>query len=841
MCVAGPGRARSVLKSLLKSTGLLLFIFCFLSLSVRGQKPSSLPLLPPEKSGPTRIPRLDERPTIDGLLTEEVWKRAARLKDFYQTNPGDNTAPSYPTEALIGYDSKTLYVGFRAFDEPEKVRATIARRDSFLETDDSVRILLDTFNDQRRAYVLAFNPLGVQQDGIRTEGVGVDFSVDILMESKGVRTKEGYTVEAAIPFKSLRYEAGRGKLWGVQVFRIIQRLNGEQDSWMPISRSNSSLLSQAGHITGLEGISTERTLELIPSLTVSETGKRVSSITPSIISSGPGQVDAGRFVNEPVGLDAGINVKLGLTPTITLDLAVNPDFAQVEADQLVVTTNQRFPIFFPEKRPFFLEGIDVFQTPLTALHTRAIVDPDLALKLTGKRGRNTFGLMVASDNGPGNFAGDERLNPANRHFLDRNASVAVARFKRDVGAASSLGFLATAYSFKPRDEPPTPFDLDTGDPCRAEKSLARTNTLAGFDGHFRLNESTTYDFQILGTTSRRCFFDAGEGRNVFRTGRGLAYSSTYDVTHRNWGWLLTAEGHTRDYRAEVGFTTRPNNNYDAFGFRYSTDPQPRARLLYWKLTTYSHIEYDFDARLQLWDADVTLYWYFRRSTNFWVAYRRGGERLFEEEFGPVRTAARAGAFFGESERTARRQHFIANFSSQPSAKYGLNLKVAYRMGTFDLDFGGGPKFSRVSPAALADPEAALDPGPGNLLDVTGSAFYQPTEALRLQLNFLKNRLVRDDTRRLAFDDNIYSLRATYRFTRFVDARARIDYTTLQARARAQLLFAWTPGPGTALYVGYNDDLNRNGFSPLSGQLEPGFRRQGRTFFIKLSYLLRRSF
>jgi Domain of unknown function (DUF5916)/Carbohydrate family 9 binding domain-like len=845
------------LKSMLKSN-LLLFIFCFLSLSVRGQDPAlsvgdgqgaarpavtrrSSAALPPEKSEPTLIPRFHEPPAIDGLLTDEVWKQAARLSDFYQTNPGDNTEPSYRTEALIGYDSKTLYLAFRAFDEPDKVRATIARRDSFLETDDSVRILLDTFNDQRRAYVLAFNPLGVQQDGVRTEGVGVDFSVDILMESKGVRTKEGYTVEVAVPFKSLRYESGRGKLWGVQVFRIIQRLNGEQDSWMPISRSNSSLLSQAGHITGLEGISTERTLELMPSLTISETGKRVSSVAPSIISTTPGVIDSGRFVNEPVRPDLGLNVKLGITPTITLDLAVNPDFAQVEADQLVVTTNQRFPIFFPEKRPFFLEGIDAFQTPLTPLHTRAIVDPDIAVKLTGKRGRNTFGLMAASDNGPGNFAGDDRLNPANSHFLDRNASVAVLRLKRDVGAASNIGFLATGYSFKGRDEPPTSFDLEVSDPCRAEKSLTRTNHLAGLDGHFRLSQSTTYDFQVLGTTSRRCFFDAVLGRSVFRAGRGFAYSTTYDVTNRNWGWLLVAEGHTRDYRAEVGFTTRPNNNYDAFGFRYSTDPNPARKLLYWKLTTYSHIEYDFDGRLQLWDTDATLYWYFRRSTNFWLAYRRGAERLFEEEFGPVRTEARAGTFFGESERTTRKQHFIASLSSQPSEKYGLNLKVAYRMGTFDLDFGGDGKFPRVSPAALTNPDAALDPGPGNLLDITGTAFYQPTATLRLQLNFIKNRLVRDDTRRVAFDDNIYSLRATYRFTRFMDARARVDYTTLQSRASAQLLFAWTPNPGTALYIGYNDDLNRNGFSPLSGLLEPGFRRNGRTFFLKMSYLFRRSF
>src|SRR5215207_6549530 len=169
--------------------------------------------LPTEKSRPVAVTRFERVPVIDGRLDEEVWKTAAVLKDFYQINPGDNTAPTYPTEALLGYDSHTLYIGFRCADDPTKVRATLARRDAILGTEDTVRILLDTFNDKRRAYVLAFNPLGVQQDGVRTEGSGVDFSVDVVMESKGVTTADGYTVEAAVPFKSLRYEAGEGKQW----------------------------------------------------------------------------------------------------------------------------------------------------------------------------------------------------------------------------------------------------------------------------------------------------------------------------------------------------------------------------------------------------------------------------------------------------------------------------------------------------------------------------------------------------------------------------------------------------------------------------------------------------
>jgi hypothetical protein len=799
------------------------------------------PAVPPEKSRPIAVTRFEKAPVVDGRLDEEVWKTAAVLKDFYQINPGDNVAPSYPTETLLGYDSRTLYIGFRCADDPTKVRATLAKRDAVLGAEDTVRVLLDTFDDKRRAYVLVFNPLGVQQDGVRTEGAGVDFSVDVVMESKGVITADGYTVEVAVPFKSLRYTAGKGRRWGVHVFRVIQRLDGEQDSWMPISRSDVSTLGQAGHITGFENLSTERTLELIPSLTVSETGRRVKSIPPGVLRATPGLVDQGRFVNGPAEPDPGLTVRFGITPTVTLDFAANPDFAQVEADQLVVTTNQRFPIFFAEKRPFFLEGVEIFQTPLTALHTRAIVDPDYAAKLTGKVGRDSFGILVASDNGPGNFIGDDRLSPRNFHYLDRNARAAVLRYKRDVGRDSNVGLIATSYDFKGREETPTDFDFETNDPCKAQKSLERGNRLGAVDGHFRVNKITNFDFQVAATTSGRCFFDAEAGRDIFRGGRGFAYTAVYDVTGRNFGWVLGAEGRTRDYRADLGFTQRTDNNYDWFGFRYSTDPKQKGWLVYWKVTSSGNVEYDFRGRLQFWDADVTAYGFLRRNTNFRLAYRRGGERLYEEEFGALRGPGRSGAFFGPAERSANRNDFVVVFSTTPGKQYGGQLRAAYRMGTFDLDSGGGPGFPRVSPAARADPDAPLDPGAGNLLDLSGYAYYQPTDALRVTFDYLKNRLVREDTRLVAFDDNIYSVRGAYQFTRFVAARARIDYTSLQSRARAQFLFAWTPNPGTAFYAGYNEDVNRNGHSPTSGLYEPGFRRNGRTFFVKMSYLFRKSF
>jgi len=301
-------------------------------------------VLPPEKSQPVNLPRFAKPPVIDGKLDDEVWQHATVLKDFYQVQPGDNIPPSKPTEVFLGLDAKFLYVAFHCYDEPDKVRATIAKRDDIFN-DDYVGILFDTFNDKRKAYEFDFNPLGVQADGVWTDGQNEDFSPDIVMESKGVITSDGWTVEVAIPFKSLRYVAGKDKLWGAHFWRRIKRFNNELDMWMPLNRDVSSWLSQAGHLGGLDGISTERTLELIPSLTLSETGNRKATLSQAQLKQMKVPFDPGRFVNDPIKFDPGLTGKYTITPNVVLDFAINPDFAQVEADQLVVTANQRFQSF----------------------------------------------------------------------------------------------------------------------------------------------------------------------------------------------------------------------------------------------------------------------------------------------------------------------------------------------------------------------------------------------------------------------------------------------------------------------------------------------------------------
>jgi hypothetical protein len=794
-------------------------------------------VLPPEKANPVAIPKFDKPPVIDGKLDEEVWQKAAVLKDFYQVQPGDNTPPSRPTEVLIGFDAKFLYIAFKATDEPDKVRATVAKRDNIFQ-DDYVGFFLDTFNDKRKAFEMFFNPLGIQGDGILTEGRGEDFSVDILMESKGIIHETGYDVEIAIPFKSLRFEAGKGKLWGAHFFRRIKRFENELDSWMPLSRSISSDLSQSGHLTGLEGIAVERTIELIPSLTVSQNGRFVRSFQPMPVPSDPG-----RLVNEPVVLDAGLTAKFIPSSAVTVDLAINPDFAQVEADQLVVTANQRFPIFFSEKRPFFLEGIDIFRTPVTAVHTRAIVDPDVAVKTTGKLGRNTFGLMVASDNGPGNLSADDRgalngclerraLDPRevcnNERFVDKNAYIGVLRLKRDIGKQNSLGLLATTYNF-----------------------IEKHNQLLAIDGRFRINKQTTTTFQILGTTSRNFFFDPNDGVTRYRTGNGLGYTGGYNVSGRNWGWELYSEGFTRDYRADVGFVQRTNSNF-SYGFlRYNSDPNPKKKIIHFHWHNFTHIDYDWQGRMYAWETENLVELQLPR--NSWVGFfwEPAYERVFDHEFGPTREAkpcnpfavADKCTFFGESnERSSSKQHLAFFAGSNYSKKIQFNGQVTHRWGHYDFDFGSGDKYPRVSPAALLlGQKAPLDPGRGNLLQINANVTYQPTNELRASFGLNHQSLRRYDTDLIAFRINILTTRATYQFTKATFARVILDYNTLNSRLRSQALLGWTPSPGTAFYAGYNDDLNYESRHPFTKEIVPGFRRNTRTFFIKMSYLIRRGF
>jgi hypothetical protein len=789
-------------------------------------------VVPPEKARPIKIPKIEAQLTIDGKPDEELWKQAAVFKDFYQTNPGDNTAPSKPTEVYVMYDEKHLYVAFKCWDDKDKIRATVAKRDNVFG-EDNVRLWLDTYNDQRRAYVLGFNPHGIQQDGIFTEGQGADFSVDIVMESKGVIEDWGWSVEIKIPFKSLRYSAGKGKMWGFNAARNIDRFNDEFDQWLPDDRNVSGFLSKHGKITGLDEIKTERTLEIVPSITLSETGRRVRTIPRYALA--PGAVDPGRFVNQPLKQDIGVTLKYTITPNITLDAAVNPDFAEIEADAPVVTANQRFPIFFEEKRPFFLEGADTFNSPLRIFNSRSIVDPDFAAKLTGKVGKTSFGFLVASDKAPGNYDEDDRNDPSVRprinEFLDKNAIFGVLRVKRDFGKANNLGFFATYRGFP-----------------------EQKNLVAGFDGRIKISPRLTSQFQVVGTTSRRCFFDSGfdpaanavqaqsnreicgggsfggvtlsgSAYNQYRTGNGIGYYVNMDYTTDTHGWFAEVGGRSKDYRADSGFTRRTNTNFAFFVNRFSTKSNAKAKIIRASWNQFTSMDYDWNGRLQGYNLGTNLNLTLQKNTYVYIEGGTFNEKLYEEEFGLKRSPTRPGAFSGAPTRGAWQQYVSGNINQTPHKKFNYGVFLGFINNAFDFDFGNSPQ----------------NPGTGKQFDAEIYMEYKPIDPLRTSISYRKSKLTRNDTGEESFDTNIFSVRSTYQFSRFTYTRLRLDYDTLSRNVSGQFLFGWNPNPGTAFYVGYNDNANYNGFSPYTGQLEPRFERNSRTFFIRASYLFRKSF
>jgi len=820
-----------------------------------------------QKALPVKVPRFDQSPTIDGKLDDEVWQHAAKLADFYQTSPGDNIAASKPTEVLLGFDTRCLYVAFHAYDDPSKVRASLAKRDDILN-DDYVGMLLDTFDSHRKAYELDFNPLGIQQDGLWQDPIfNEDFNPDFVMESKGSIVSDGYVVEVAIPFKSLSYQNGKNKLWGVHFYRRIKRINNELDSWMPIDRSFSGWMMQEGHISGLEGISNERTLEFTPSLTVSETGNRRATLNPTQVNAG--LMDRGKFVNDPVKLDLGLTGKFSIASNLKLDFAINPDFAQVEADQLVVTANQRFPIFFPEKRPFFLEGTDIFSTLINAVSTRSIIDPDVAMKLSGKMGTNSFSTLVASDNGPGNLSSEDRdfLNEspefiagtdhptANqvasvlarqarlRHLVNKNAIDGIFRFKRDIATGQSyIGFLATTYDF-----------------------AGISNRLASMDGLYSLDRQTTFSWQVLGSTSKDDFFFPKTGITVHKRENGFGYA--YDLTRNGRQLLVEASGNgeTQFFRTLIGFQTRVNFNRDGVFIQYTSEPKPKAKIVSWRIYANPSILFDWQGREHLANDEIEFQLNFRRQGTVGVGLDTGYERLFEEEFGtsrqagPVCVILNTCTFSGHSDERSTPNYKIYVFGGAALTRKITFFTIArFSGGNFDLDFGAGPRFPRVSPVAVAAREATaqglcavsplpaicnspLDPGPGTMFSMDASGSYQITRPLSFSFSLTTQRLKRYDTGLVAFSENLATFKTTYQFTRFVFVRGRIDFDSLASNVKGQFLFGWTPNPGTAIYVGYNDDLNTNGFNPFTGQFDSGVVRNARTFFIKMSYLFRRDF
>ncbi|HXT20140.1 MAG TPA: DUF5916 domain-containing protein, partial [Thermoanaerobaculia bacterium] len=374
-------------------------------------------------SGQIRIspPRVAKGPDVDGVLDDEVWAMAAVLDSFTHSRPVEGVRDTLGTLAMVCYDDENLYIAFHARDNPRAVQAPVVPRDQVWQGD-WVGVSIDTYNDQQKSFFLCSNPVGIQMDGVDQEGRDSDMAPDFQYTSRGRTTGDGYDVEMAIPFKTLRFAPGENITFGFQAIRDVRRTGGHL-YWAPVSRNVNSYHSQIGSLQGLSGIRPGRNVEINPTHTTSTLGERR---------------DAGMEFDEPRGR-FGLGAKVGLTSNLIADVAMTPDFSQVEADAGVVDINERFAIFFPEKRPFFLEGSDIFTTPINLVYTRRIVDPLYGSKLTGKVGRTSIGVLNSSDRSAAD--GIEGFPDASNRYFDKNANYTIARFKQDIFKSSNVGIL----------------------------------------------------------------------------------------------------------------------------------------------------------------------------------------------------------------------------------------------------------------------------------------------------------------------------------------------------------------------------------------------------------------
>ena len=482
------------------------------------------------QASPFQIPRVEDRIGVDGLLDEAVWEQAWTMTLDYEVQPGENTPAPVRTEVLVMHDANRLYVGFRAHDpDYSAIRAHLSDRDNAW-SDDWVGVTLDTFNDERRDFLFAINPLGVQMDWIEAGGDSKT-PWDGILSSAATITDWGWSAEIEIPFSTLRFQRSAGtQIWGFDAFRGYPRSVFHWFGVFPIDRSNNCYQCQMIKIEGFAGASPGRNLEIVPTLTASRTDGREELPDGSLVEGDP-------------DVDVGLTARWGVTPNLTLSGTINPDYSQVEADALQLTVNRPFAIFFPELRPFFMEGADFFETSMNVVYTRIMREPAWGLKATGKEGAHTIGAYMVDDETtnliiPGSESSDFTV-------LDQSNTATVLRYKYDVGNRFTLGGIFTNRS-----------------------GTDYLNRVAGIDGDFRLSDRDRVIVQVLRSSTlypEDVIEDFDQPVGTFTDWAAQIY---YSHQTRTWLWWAVLSDIGTGFRADLGFMPQVNVQHREAGIGY---------------------------------------------------------------------------------------------------------------------------------------------------------------------------------------------------------------------------------------------------------------------------------
>jgi hypothetical protein len=748
-----------------------------------------------------RVPRLDSDVSVDGKLDEPVWAQAAVLTGFSQFSPVDGVPAVDTTEVLVWYSARAIHFGIRAFEAHGAVHATLADRDR-IAADDQIQVLLSTFNDSRQATVFAVNPFGVQSDGAlvetgATSGNGFnnavvkreepDLSPDYVFESSGRVTEYGYEIEVSIPFKSLRFQPAREQSWGINIVRLVQH-SGREDSWAPAKRARASFLGQSGRMVGLTGLKRGLVLDFTPEVTSKTTGS--AGVTGWQYAGGTPEL--------------GGNLRWGVTNNLNLNGTANPDFSQVESDVQQFAFDPRNELFFQEKRPFFLDGIEQFSTPNNLIYTRRIVQPVFAAKLTGKAFGTDLALLSAVDDRAGS---DSRAEHPIYNLL---------RIQRDIGAQSRLGVVYT------------------------DKVLGSDyNRVAGADTRLVFGEIYSAQLQLA----------ASRTRHAGLTETAPLWSARVARNGRTFGVRYTMGAVADDFRAESGFIPRPGIVHTNLDHSLTFYGKPGHWLESftgdvaldgtWEYQSFIHGEEIQDKKL-----------HFNSNTRFKGGWQLGASVLVESFGYP------ADVYSGYAlEMPTSAGLDTVPFTGQPripNLDYVLSLDTPqfshFSANLFFL-WGHDENFYEWASANISWLQLTLDWRPTDKIRVNG--YYQLNyvgrrtdgstvdlwKSPRLKLEYQLSRPIflrlvgeytterrdslRDESRTnapiLIFDAgaNVYQRASAFGHRSF----------------RGDALFAYQPNPGTVIFAGYGSTL-----ADPSQMGQTSLQRAEDGFFLKFSYL-----
>ncbi len=745
----------------------------------------------------SKIPRVHRAPKLEDFLENHPREAELTVTDFRQNIPGDGTPATESTTAYLSYDDKNLYAVFICHDEPGEVRAHLSKREAS-DQDDGVGVLLDTYRDFHRAYFFYSNPLGVQTDAIYTEGQGYDFSFDTLWDNAGRVTGDGYIVFFSIPFKSLRFSNKAEQTWGVALYRVILR-KSEYDYWPYVTQRVEGLTQQFAPLGGLENVSPGRNIQFIPyGLLASD--HFLNQPNPPSAATPPAFQD--RFEHR-----AGLDAKFVAKDSLTFDVTLNPDFSQVESDDPQLTVNQRFAVFFPEKRPFFIENAGFFATPIDLFFSRQIADPQFGSRLTGKLGNWTLGALVIDDRRPGQSFSS---GPYNTRAAD-----GVVRVTREFGNQSYIGVFFSSRDF-----------ADT------------SNRVASLDARLKFAKNWVVDVQGVHSWTRQnaaagfdclSFPDFARGAGS-QQGNALRADASYNDRH--FSFSANYNDFSPNFCTELGFVNRIDirQNY-AFG-GYFWRPE-KSKIIDFGPSVSETVDWDHNGVLQDWQAAAGFQVDLTKQTTLNISRGEAFERFDNIGF---------------------RRHSTTVLAATQPFKW-ISLSTRYTQGTQVNFFPAPGLLPFLANSRLVNFGLTLRPSSRFRFDET-LIYYRLGTRAGVVPPFSPGQSV--------FNNYLNRAKVNYQFTKELSLRLILDYNATIAnpqlldvqtnlggvdggpfapskRFTTDVLFTYLLHPGTAVYAGYNIGLTDLSLANAASGIGPRgspTNTTNRLFFIKLSYLFR---